>query len=230
MEQGKPVPLVSLFFGCRHETGDFIFKEQIKNWVEKGVINKLYTAFSRDTVPVSHNIGTQSLRPGPSARKPRGSATIASLVTLQALRLRLPAHGEQHQPNNTNHNRRNRKARQRKRQKPAAGARALGTNHQRALVMIIDCFAHRCPVSSGELSGYSVKEVEVVLVFGILMLTPPDVLGFVLLLLHRRGCLFSLLLMLRLSLVLHSNRSLFLLYHVSLDLELLRIDYGFHVV
>ena len=50
LQQGKPVPLVSLFFGCRHEVGDFIFKEEIKKWVDSGVINKFYPAFSRDYV------------------------------------------------------------------------------------------------------------------------------------------------------------------------------------
>ena len=49
-QQGKPVPMVSLFFGCRHEEGDFIFKDQIKQWVNNGVINKFYPAFSRDSV------------------------------------------------------------------------------------------------------------------------------------------------------------------------------------
>lgn len=42
--------MVSLFFGCRHEEGDFIFKDQIKQWVNNGVINKFYPAFSRDSV------------------------------------------------------------------------------------------------------------------------------------------------------------------------------------
>ncbi|KRX10660.1 Riboflavin synthase-like beta-barrel [Pseudocohnilembus persalinus] len=37
-----------LYFGCRHENGDFIFKDEFKNYTEKNIINKFYTAFSRD--------------------------------------------------------------------------------------------------------------------------------------------------------------------------------------
>ena len=42
------VPKISLFFGCKHENGDFIYKDEILNWKKEGIIDKLYTAFSRD--------------------------------------------------------------------------------------------------------------------------------------------------------------------------------------
>ena len=47
-DQGKPVGEVVLYYGCRKAANDFIYKEEIDKWVEKGVISSLYTAFSRD--------------------------------------------------------------------------------------------------------------------------------------------------------------------------------------
>lgn len=37
-----------LYFGCRHENGDFIFKEEIQKQIKNGVLQKFYPAFSRD--------------------------------------------------------------------------------------------------------------------------------------------------------------------------------------
>lgn len=50
-KEGKDVnvPIISLFFGCKHEVGDFIYKEEILNWRDQGVIDRLHLAFSRDT-------------------------------------------------------------------------------------------------------------------------------------------------------------------------------------
>ena len=49
MNQNVNTPIVTLFFGCKHETGDFICKDEILGWRDKGVINRLHLAFSRDT-------------------------------------------------------------------------------------------------------------------------------------------------------------------------------------
>lgn len=46
-------PLVSLFFGCKHQDGDFIYREEINEWIDKKVINKFYPAFSRDQVIIN---------------------------------------------------------------------------------------------------------------------------------------------------------------------------------
>ena len=45
---GANVPKITLFFGCRHENGDFIYKDEILGWKKEGVLDKLFTAFSRD--------------------------------------------------------------------------------------------------------------------------------------------------------------------------------------
>jgi len=38
----------TLFFGCRHKEGDYIFREELEGYKNRNVLNKLYTAFSRD--------------------------------------------------------------------------------------------------------------------------------------------------------------------------------------
>ena len=43
------VPIISLFFGCKHENGDFIYKDEILAWRNQGIIERLHLAFSRDT-------------------------------------------------------------------------------------------------------------------------------------------------------------------------------------
>ena len=47
MNESKEVPLLTLYFGCKYRDSDFIYKEEIEKWAEKGVINKLHLAFSR---------------------------------------------------------------------------------------------------------------------------------------------------------------------------------------
>jgi hypothetical protein len=42
------MPIITLIFGCKHQTGDFIYKEEILGWKESGVIDRLHLAFSRD--------------------------------------------------------------------------------------------------------------------------------------------------------------------------------------
>ncbi len=46
-EQGKPVGETHLFFGCRNEAVDFIYREELEKYVADGVLT-LHTAFSRD--------------------------------------------------------------------------------------------------------------------------------------------------------------------------------------
>lgn len=41
-----------LFFGCRNENKDFLYREQLEGSVERGVLHKLTVAFSRDTEEV----------------------------------------------------------------------------------------------------------------------------------------------------------------------------------
>lgn len=43
----------TLYFGCRHKEGDYIFKEEIEQYSKKNIINKLYVAFSRDQVKIN---------------------------------------------------------------------------------------------------------------------------------------------------------------------------------
>ena len=38
-----------LFFGCRHESQDWIFREEMEGFLKKGTLAKLSTAFSRDS-------------------------------------------------------------------------------------------------------------------------------------------------------------------------------------
>ena len=48
VESKQDAPLVTLFFGCKHLTGDYIYKDEINSWHKTGVINRLHHAFSRD--------------------------------------------------------------------------------------------------------------------------------------------------------------------------------------
>merc|ERR1711908_156598 len=40
---------MELFFGCRHEQRDFLYRELLQRMEEKHVLTKLHTAFSRDS-------------------------------------------------------------------------------------------------------------------------------------------------------------------------------------
>ena len=44
---GKPVGETILYFGCRKKAEDFIYEDEMNEYVQSGVL-KLYTAFSRD--------------------------------------------------------------------------------------------------------------------------------------------------------------------------------------
>ena len=46
-EEGKAVGETHLFFGCRHQNKDYIYKEELEKFAEDGVLT-LHTAFSRD--------------------------------------------------------------------------------------------------------------------------------------------------------------------------------------
>lgn len=48
-----------IVFGCRHEKKDFLFKDELVQFKEKGVLEKILTAFSRDSdqkVYVQHKL------------------------------------------------------------------------------------------------------------------------------------------------------------------------------
>ena len=50
---------IHLFFGCRHEKKDFLYREEMNRYLDSGVLTKLYTAFSRDQkekIYVTHRI------------------------------------------------------------------------------------------------------------------------------------------------------------------------------
>uniref|UniRef100_A0A158PCB9 NADPH--hemoprotein reductase n=1 Tax=Angiostrongylus cantonensis TaxID=6313 RepID=A0A158PCB9_ANGCA len=46
-DQGKEVGAMMLYYGCRHPDHDYIYREEIEQMVEDGVITDLYCAFSR---------------------------------------------------------------------------------------------------------------------------------------------------------------------------------------
>ena len=39
---------IDLFFGCRHEDHDYLYRNELEEFKEKGVLTNLYAAFSRD--------------------------------------------------------------------------------------------------------------------------------------------------------------------------------------
>ena len=43
------VGTVDVFFGCRHKDHDWLYKNDMKELQQQGIISRLYTAFSRDT-------------------------------------------------------------------------------------------------------------------------------------------------------------------------------------
>ncbi|XP_035219384.1 LOW QUALITY PROTEIN: NADPH--cytochrome P450 reductase-like [Stegodyphus dumicola] len=47
-KEGKPVGDSILYFGCRKEAEDFLYEEELKQYLEDGTLTKLYLAFSRD--------------------------------------------------------------------------------------------------------------------------------------------------------------------------------------
>lgn len=58
-KQGKEIGLMVLYFGCRHPEHDFIYKDEMEEYVETGVLTELNLAFSRvqnSKVYVQHKI------------------------------------------------------------------------------------------------------------------------------------------------------------------------------
>jgi sulfite reductase alpha subunit-like flavoprotein len=49
-------PKVTLFFGCKKQNGDFIYKEDIQRWTENKIIDSFHGAFSRDTEKVNFHL------------------------------------------------------------------------------------------------------------------------------------------------------------------------------
>ena len=47
-ENGKVLGRALVFFGCRHESHDFIYRDEMENALSIGTISELHTAFSRD--------------------------------------------------------------------------------------------------------------------------------------------------------------------------------------
>nr|KAG5690130.1 hypothetical protein BaRGS_003453 [Batillaria attramentaria] len=47
-KEGKPMGDTILYFGCRKQSEDFIYEEELKEFCKNGSLTKLYTAFSRD--------------------------------------------------------------------------------------------------------------------------------------------------------------------------------------
>ena len=45
---GKPVGESILYFGCRYQKEDFIYEEELKEFLKDGSLTTIYTAFSRD--------------------------------------------------------------------------------------------------------------------------------------------------------------------------------------
>lgn len=44
---GKRISSAYLFFGCRHPEMDYLYKERIEKWIDDGILNDVYLAFSR---------------------------------------------------------------------------------------------------------------------------------------------------------------------------------------
>jgi len=56
-EQGKPVGDTILYFGCRKASEDYLYEDEIKEYMDNGTLTNVYLAFSRDQkdkVYVSH--------------------------------------------------------------------------------------------------------------------------------------------------------------------------------
>ena len=45
---GKQLGPVRLYFGCRHQAQDFIYRSELEAWRQQGTLQALSTAFSRD--------------------------------------------------------------------------------------------------------------------------------------------------------------------------------------
>ena len=47
-DSGKQIGDMTLFFGCRHEAEDFIYRDEIDDYKAQGTLTHVHTAFSRD--------------------------------------------------------------------------------------------------------------------------------------------------------------------------------------
>ncbi|RWS18607.1 NADPH--cytochrome P450 reductase-like protein, partial [Leptotrombidium deliense] len=47
--QGKHVGETILYFGCRKKSEDFLYEEELQQYLDSGTLTKLYLAFSRDS-------------------------------------------------------------------------------------------------------------------------------------------------------------------------------------
>lgn len=45
---GKPVGDTVLYFGCRHKNQDYLYEDEIEEYVKDGTLTHLHLAFSRD--------------------------------------------------------------------------------------------------------------------------------------------------------------------------------------
>jgi len=46
--QGKPVGRTILYFGCRNRSQDFIYRQEIEDWLADGTLSELHLAPSRE--------------------------------------------------------------------------------------------------------------------------------------------------------------------------------------
>ena len=49
---GKPLGNTLLFFGCRHKAQDYLYEDELTQYLEDEVLTRLFVAFSRDQVCV----------------------------------------------------------------------------------------------------------------------------------------------------------------------------------
>ena len=47
---GKKLGQTVLYFGCRNSKQDFIYEEELNEYLAKGVLSNMYVAFSREQV------------------------------------------------------------------------------------------------------------------------------------------------------------------------------------
>lgn len=47
-DRGEPIGPMTLLFGSRHEKGDFLYEQEIKAYLQEGLLTTLLTAWSRD--------------------------------------------------------------------------------------------------------------------------------------------------------------------------------------
>lgn len=56
--EGKPVGDTVLYFGCRYKAEDYIYQDELENYLSEGTLTKLHLAFSRDQ---AHKVYVQHL-------------------------------------------------------------------------------------------------------------------------------------------------------------------------